>query len=105
MHKQSLDTLNKQLEEISLAITRREEVLTLAKDISLGYTQKTNLGWLLSTCAEEAGTILAVLSGTHAKKWDEIVHKLEEEISLLKVDKKFTEKEVEGFLKQSMQEK
>ena len=67
-----LDDLQQQLQEITTKIDKIEEVLKQAQSMSGRYTRKSDIGWLLSMFSGEAGTLLAVLSGMKARKWDDI---------------------------------
>jgi hypothetical protein len=97
----SIKTLYEELHEITKTIRKKEDVLRHVKRMGTNYANKSDTGWLLSMFAGEAGTLLAVLSGIKARKWDDVVHVLEEEILLLKIDKKLKEKDIEEVLKKS----
>ena len=57
---------------------------------------QTDLSWLLSIFASDAGTLMAVLHGEKAREYDDIIRQLERDIILLKVDEKILSQKLES---------
>ncbi len=95
MNEIVIDSLHKQLREITIKIDKLKEILQDMEKIRRTYVNKSNLGWLLSMIANESGTLFAVITGIQASEWGDAAHKLEQQIVLLNIDKKFKEKEIE----------
>lgn len=88
------DPYTQELQELTAAIEQREALVAEVKKRSGRDLTQSDLGWLLSIFASETGTLLAVMRGIHARKWDDIARRLEEEILWLKLDRKFKEEEL-----------
>lgn len=97
----TLEQLNKELEDLSAAICEKEQLLESARMTGVRHWRRSDTGWLLSALSDQVGTLVAVVSGKKARKWREVIRKLEEEILLLKVDQKLKQKEIEAATKQA----
>jgi hypothetical protein len=97
----SIQQLKDELQAITSALQEKEQLLQKARQLSQKQSKKSDIGWFLSNFTDEIGTIMAVLSGQKARKWDDVVRYLEQEIVLLKVDQKLKERDLETALKQN----
>ncbi len=86
--------LPKRLTKIIEAIQTLEEVLACISATSDSWTDKSDMGWLLSMVSENPGTILAVLFGRRGRSWDQCARELERTIMMLRIDKRILEWEL-----------
>jgi hypothetical protein len=92
---EKVSNLHAELEEITRAIRTKKILLEQAKKICHALSQKSNFGWMVSMFIDELGIPLAVRSAADRRRWDELIRKMEQEIILLMVDRRFKEKEIE----------
>lgn len=96
----SIQQLKDELQAITSALQEKEQLLQKARQLSQKHSKKSDMGWFLSGLSDEVGTIMAVLSGQKARKWEDVVRYLEQEIVLLKVDQKLKKKDLKTALNQ-----
>lgn len=73
---------------IAARIQFKEAILQYILAVRNQTKSSSDFGWLLSLATGDAGTLLAVLNGKKARRFDAIIQKLEREIILLKVEEK-----------------
>lgn len=80
-----------QLQKVTALIHIKELELYYAKLMALKYQNISGAGWISSIVQGSAGAFLAVLSGKKARKWNDEVVRLENEVLLLLVEKRIAE--------------
>jgi hypothetical protein len=72
--------------ELTVTISRLEEALAEVRAIEASYARRSDIGWLFSMVAGEAGTLAAVNLNKQAQKWGEVRLEVEEKIRQLKLE-------------------
>lgn len=78
-------------EELRLTIARLEHVLAEINAIASSYDRRSDLGWLFSMIANEAGTLAAVTMKRKAQQWDAARREIEQHLQRLRAELRLQE--------------
>jgi len=82
--------LSQKLARLERRIELKSFELECAAYLSAERTKASDSAWLLSIFAGSVGTLLAVIHGRHAGRWDSRSHVIEQELTELLIDLKVT---------------
>jgi hypothetical protein len=85
--------LQEEIVELTETIERLEKVLAEVTAIELSYDRRSDIGWLFSMIANEAGTLAAVTLKKKAQTWEGVRHEVEEQIRRLRTELRMKEHE------------
>ena len=87
--------LRQELQEITNDLHTLTELAQFVQQKSGRLTTTSDVGWLLSMVAGEAGTLLAVSAGINARTWDVVARKIDAQMTLLQVKQMLKEQELQ----------
>jgi hypothetical protein len=78
--------VQEEVTDLAVTIERLEKVLAEVTAIESSYDRRSDIGWLFSMIANEAGTLAAVTQKKKAQKWQDVRHDVEEQIRRLRTE-------------------
>lgn len=85
--------LQEEVAELTVTIDQLEKVLAEVTAIESSYDRRSDIGWLFSMIANEAGTLAAVTLKKKAQQWEDVRHEVEEQIRRLRTELRLKEHE------------
>ena len=87
MTPQAPSDRTRRLHVLEQAIAKHEVLLELARTLETRDHRRSNRGWMASMFTLEAGTLMAVLAGSQARRWSSMIHSLELNLLRLKLER------------------
>ncbi len=84
----AMDDFDIRLQQLNRRIELKTFELECASYLAEERTKASDSAWLLSIFSGPVGTLLAVIHGRHAGRWDSRSHLIEQELTLLLIDRK-----------------
>ncbi len=78
--------IKRRLARLNRRIELKTFELECANYLTAERTKASDSAWLLSIFSGAVGTLLAVIHGRHAGRWDSHTHAIEQELTLLLID-------------------
>jgi hypothetical protein len=78
-------------DKLDIKIEHLKEVLAEVEAIKEEYNRRSDIGWLFSIIANEAGTLAAVTLKKRADQWEHVRHEIEQNLVALNIKKAIKE--------------
>jgi hypothetical protein len=90
--------VQEEVTELTVTIGRLEKVLAEVTAIESTYDRRSDIGWLFSMIANEAGTLAAVTQKKKAQKWKDVRREVEEQIRHVRTELRIQEIQLDETL-------